>query len=165
MARRTMVGGALALSLTLTLAASAAAATVPRATLVKKADAICAAHNKQRAANPHPLPAFSNPATATAKQMKAAAPWFARSQAILKDEVTKVFALGTPSEPAARVAWKRLHVILTTVSVAGFGRAAEAARRGDAKAFTTEYVKASKFNAEEAKLGKALGLKVCGGDG
>ena len=162
MARKVVFGGVLAAALV--LASSAVAANVPRATLAKKADAICTAADKKRAQNPNP-PTFTDPRKATAKQMKASAPWFARSHAILKDEVTRVFALGTPSEPAARVAWKRLHTILTKVELPAFAAAIEAAKKGDGKAFMVEFLKGSKYDAEEAKLGKALGLKVCGGDG
>jgi hypothetical protein len=155
------LGGLIALAALLVAPAFSVAATMPRAALAKKADAICKMENKRRAANPHP-PKFSNPAKATPAQLKSAAGYLGRDLAITKDEVSRVFALGTPSEPAARTAWTRLQVVLTKDSLPAFAKAVADARKGQGKLVSADFAASSKFDAEQVKLQKALGLKVCG---
>jgi hypothetical protein len=152
-------------ALVLVLAATAAAADVPRATLAKQADAICKAEDVKRAEVSAAAPQFSNPAKATVKQLRAAAPWFVHARAIFANEVTRIFALGTPREPAARVAWIRLRVVLTKIVLPEFTSATAAAQRGDQKTFATQFTKLSKYGPEELRLQKTIGLKICGSNG
>ena len=142
-------------------AAFSSAGLVPRATLAQRADAICVMENKRRAANPNP-PKFQNPAKATSAQIKAAAGYFARDYAITVDELKRVFALGTPTEPAARVAWNRLHFVLDKESMPAFKHAVADFRLGDGKAVVADFAVSGKFDAEQTRLQKAIGLKVCG---
>lgn len=129
--------------------------------LVKKADAICRAENKKRAANPFPAPKFQNPAKATPAQIRAAAPYLARDLAITRDEIKRVFALGQPSEPTALRAWNRLRTILETKSIPNFAKAVRDLKTGNGKLDAADFATASKY-ATQTKLQKSLGLKVCG---
>jgi hypothetical protein len=138
------------------------AASVPRAVLVKKADAVCTAENKKRAANPYPAPKFQNPATATTAQLKAAAPYLARDLAITQDEIKHVFALGVPEEAAARTAWLRLKTVLVKYSMPAFAKAVRDMKAGNGKLVAADFANSSKYDAEQTKLQKTLGLKVCG---
>jgi hypothetical protein len=162
MARKAVFGGVLAS--TLVLSATAVAANVPRAKLATNADLVCSFENGKLAQSRNP-PTYSDPRKATVKQLKASAAWFARSYALKKDEIKRIFALGTPTEPAARVAWNRWHVLLTTVQLPAYAAAAAATKRGDAKGFVAAFSKAGKYSAEVAKLRKTIGLKVCEWDG
>jgi len=137
------------------------AASAPVATLAKKADAICTMENAKRAKNPN-RPKFSDPAKATVAQLKGASGYLLRDLAITRDEVSRVFALGTPNEPAAATAWQQLRTLLTAHSIPVFARAAAAAKAGDAKTVVAEFTAGDRYDAPEAKLMKQLGLKVCG---
>jgi hypothetical protein len=161
MARRSVRASGFALALLLLTCGGALAATLPRAALARKADAICKSENTKRAANPNP-PTFSDPAKATSAQIKSASGYLARDLAITRDEVKRVFALGTPSEPAARVAWLRLRVVLTEHSMPAFATAVADARRGNVKAVVADFKVSSRYDAEQVKLQKTIGLKVCG---
>ena len=158
--KRLCVSG-LALLASLLVVNASLAGTMPVPALAKKADAICKSENKKRAANPNP-PTFQDPAKATPAQLKRAGAYLGRDLAITRDEVKRVFALGTPSEPAARTAWLQLRTILTKDSLPAFAKAVAAAKRGDAKAVVADFAVASKYDARQVKLQKTLGLKVCG---
>jgi hypothetical protein len=162
MARTAVLGGVLAVALM--LSSAAVAKNVPRAKLAKDADFICSFENGKLVGNTHP-PTYSDPRKATVKQLKASAGWFTHAYALKQDEIKRIFALGTPSEPAVRVAWNRWHVLLTTVQLPAFAGVAAATRKGDAKAFVTAFSKTAKYTAEVAKLQKTIGLKVCEWDG
>jgi transcriptional regulator of met regulon len=162
MARKAVLGGVLAV--TLVLSSTAVAANVPRAKLATNADLVCSFENGKLVGIPNP-PTYSDPRKATVKQLKASAAWFARAHALKKDEIKRIFALGTPSEPAERVAWNRWHVLLKTVQLPAYAAVAAATKKGDAKAYMAAYVKAGKYSAEVAKLRKTIGLKVRDWDG
>ncbi|MBA3844465.1 MAG: hypothetical protein H0X39_17920 [Actinobacteria bacterium] len=123
---------------------------------------VCRAENKKRAANPYPAPKFTNPAKATPAQLKAGAPYLARDLAITYDEVHKVFALGTPEETAARTAWLRLKTVLVKYSLPAFAKAVADLKKGDGKLVAADFAKSSRYDAEQTKLQKTIGLKVCG---
>jgi hypothetical protein len=142
-------------------ATSASAATMPVKTLAKKADAICTMENAKRAKNPG-APKFQDPSKATAAQLKSAGGYLGRDLAITRDEVTKVFALGTPSEPAAAAAWAKLHTTLEDHLIAGFGKAVQAAKAGDKQRVIADFKAMNAYEGLENKLVAQLGLKVCG---
>ena len=151
----------LALALGTGLASPAMAAGVPRATLAKKADAICRAENAKLLHFKSAPPSFDEPGNATARQIRAGAGWFAESQALLLEENQKIFALGSPAEPAARTAWNRWHTLVTTVAIPTVKAVVAASRKGDTKAFAAAFAKAEKPSIEGQKLISGLGLKVC----
>ena len=159
MKRKLMVAGALAV--TLVFAATAVAANVPRAKLVRDADFVCSYENGKLMAAGVKLPTYEDPRKATVKQLKASAPWFARVYRLKKDEIKRITALGTPSEPAARVAWNRWIVLLKTVQLPAYAGVLAATQRGDAKGLIATFAKAEKYGPEATKLVKKLGLKVC----
>ncbi len=164
MARRTSgvaIGALLVAMLVAAGTGAAVAATMPVATLAKKADAICKMENLKRAKNPNP-PTFTNPAKATVAQLKSAAGYLGRDLTITRDEVKKVFALGTPSEPAAATAWRQLRVVLVQRTLPAFAKAVTAAKAGDAKAVVADFAVSDKIDATQTRLQKAIGLKVCG---
>jgi hypothetical protein len=163
MARKAVLGGVLAA--TLVLSATAVAADMPRAKLAYYTDGVCSLYNGKLMGYTGPLPKYSDPRKATVKQLKASAGWFAFSHALKKGEIKRIFTLGTPKEPAARVAWNRWHVLLTTVMLPAYAGVAAATKKGDAKAFVAAYSKAGKYSAEAHRLEKTLGLKVCEWDG
>jgi hypothetical protein len=159
--RGTALGGAIVIALAVIGASASQAATFPVATLAKKADAICTIENAKRAKNPNP-PKFANPAKATPAQIKSTGGYLARDLAITQDEVKKVFALGTPSEPRAARAWKQLRTVLVSESMPAFAKAVAAAKAGDVKAVVADFAAGSKFDATQTKLQNEIGLKVCG---
>jgi hypothetical protein len=159
--RSLVIGGTLFVGFAAIGSTASQAATLPVATLAKKADAICKMENGKRAKNPNP-PKFSNPAKATAAQIKSAGGYLGRDLAITRDEVAKVFALGTPSEPAAARAWSQLRVVLVKQSLPAFAKAVAAARAGDVKAVVADFAVSDKLDATQVKLQKEIGLKVCG---
>jgi hypothetical protein len=134
---------------------------MPVTTLAKKADAICKMENLKRAKNPDP-PAFTNPAKATVAQIKSAGGYLGRDHAITREEVKKVFALGTPSEPAAATAWRQLRAVLVQRSLPAFARAVAAAKAGNVQAVAADLAISDKLDATQTRLQKAIGLKVCG---
>jgi hypothetical protein len=159
--RSLAIGGSLLFGFVALGSATSQAATLPVATLAKKADAICTMENAKRAKNPNP-PTFSNPAKATVAQLESAGGYLARDLAITRDEVTKVFALGAPSQPAAAKAWAQLRVVLVHESMPAFAKAVAAAKAGDAKAVVADFAASDKLDATQTKLQKQIGLKVCG---
>jgi hypothetical protein len=160
--RRTLaIGGTLLVGLAAIGSTASLAATLPVATLAKKADAICKMENAKRAKNPNP-PKFTNPAKATVAQLESAGGYLGRDLAITRDEVTKVFALGTPSEPVAAKAWSQLRVVLVKQSMPAFAKAVAAAKAGDVKAVVADFATADKLDATQTRLQKQIGLKVCG---
>ena len=161
MARTRALGGLVALALTLAIASSSLAADVPRATLAKKADAICASANAKVLQFKSRPPNFDAPSNATAKQIKAGAAWFAESLPIVIEQNQKIFALGTPAEPAARTAWNRWHMLVTTVAIPSIKAVVAAAKKGDTKAFAAAFARAEKPSIEGQKLIRGLGIKVC----
>jgi hypothetical protein len=157
--RRIVLGGALAVGLI--VAPSASAGTVPIATLAKKADAICKADNASVAHFKHQPPNMDRLFVMTSKQLKATAGYWAEVLALSKSEVTRIFALGTPSEPAARKAWTRWHTLTTSYGLPFMESIAAAAKRGDMTALKKAFSGGDKQDAEAAKLIKGLGMKVC----
>ena len=160
MARKCVLAGVL-LVLALVYASSSVAAGVPRATLAKKADAICTAANAKLLHFKSAPPNFDEPSNATVKQIKASAPWFTESLALVLDENQKIFALGTPNEPAARTAWNRWHTLVSTVAIPEIKAVIAASRTGDTKAFAGAFARADKPSREAQKLIRGLGIKVC----
>jgi hypothetical protein len=149
-----MLGGVLLLALV--AASSAAAADAPRATLAKKADAICAADNAKLVKFKNKPPASDFLFSYTPKQLKASAGYWVEVQAL-----ATIFALGKPTEPAARVAWNRWKVLTTTYGLPFMATVVRAAQEGDVKAMRAAFSKGDKQDAEAAKLLKTLGIKVC----
>ena len=103
-----------------------------------------------------------NPARATPAEVERTAPTFAKSLALDKHELALVFALGSPSEPAAAKAWKRLHVLEYDIAFPIVEDIAAAAKRGDGKAIGADYKKLARYADESQKIAKTLGFKVCG---
>jgi hypothetical protein len=159
MRRRLVLGVVVVLACAFT--ASAVAADVPRATLAKKADQVCTSENAKLVTFKSPLPVWDDPNTATAKQIKASAGWLAESLVLVKEENARIFALGTPSEPAARTAWNRWHTLVTTVAIPMLTTVAASAKRGDVKAFRAAFASAEQRSAGVDKLIRGLGVKVC----
>jgi hypothetical protein len=157
--RSLMLGGVLLLALV--AASSAAAADAPRATLAKKADAICAADNAKLVKFKNKPPASDFLFSYTPKQLKASAGYWVEVQALAKQETAAIFALGKPTEPAARVAWNRWKVLTTTYGLPFMATVVRAAQEGDVKAMRAAFNKGDKQDAEAAKLLKTLGIKVC----
>jgi hypothetical protein len=157
--------GALAVAVAATVvvagATSAWAPTMPVNTLAKNADAICTMENAKRARNSG-APKFQDPGKATPAQLKAASGYLGRDLAITRDEVTKVFALGTPSEPAAAAAWTKLHTTLVDHLIGGFGKAVQAARAGDKQGVIADFKAMNAYEGLENQLVAKIGLKVCG---
>ncbi len=163
--RNRVLASACAAAFALVFAPGAAAGTMPVKQLVKKADAICRPDEAKLAKLPE-LPLWVlNPAKATSQQVKLAAPTFAKSLALNKHETALIFALGTPSEPAAAKAWKRLHDVLYDIGLPIAADVAAAAKRGDGKTIGADYKKLYRYALETEKLGKTLGFKVCGQSG
>ena len=157
--RTLLLGGVLLLALA--AASSAVAADAPRATLAKKADAICAADNAKLVKFKHKPPAPDFLTSYTPKQLKASAGYWLEVQALAKQEATAIFALGTPTEPAARVAWNRWKTLTNTYGLPFMATIVRAAQQGDVKGLRAAFSKGDKQDAEAAKLIKTLGIKVC----
>ena len=152
MARKAVVAGVLAVVLVFT--ATSPAANVPRAKLAHDADFICSYENGRLMAAGVSLPAYEDPRKATVKQLKASAPWFARVHRLKKDEIKRIVALGTPSEPAARVAWNRWIVLLKTVQLPGYAGVLAATQRGDAKGLLSAFAKAGEVRPRSDQAGE-----------
>jgi hypothetical protein len=158
---RLLTSGAL-VPMALALAVGAAtAAAKPAAVLVKQGDAICRADDAKRAHIPNP-PSFQNPAKATKAQLEAAAPYMTRDLAITKDEVRRVFAQGTPSEPAARKEWTKLRRVLTGQLIPTYARAIAAMKAGDHAGVVRAFQALDRVSASQNLLLAELGFKVCG---
>jgi hypothetical protein len=163
--RNGALASACAAALALVFATGASAGTMPVKQLVKKADATCKADEAKLGKLPE-LPLWVlDPAKATHAKVKLAAPIFAQSLALNKDELARMFAVGTPSEPAAAKAWKRFHVLLYDITLPIAEDVAAAAKRGDGKAIGADYRKLYRYAPETEKLSKTLGFKVCGESG
>jgi len=158
---RLLTSGAL-IPMALALAAGAAtAASRPAAVLVKQGDAICRTDDAKRAHIPNP-PSFQDPAKATKAQLRAAAPYMARDFAITEDEVHRVFALGTPVEPAARKEWTKLRGILTGQLFPTYRRVIAAMKAGNRSTVLREFQALDRVGASQNLLLAELGFKVCG---
>jgi hypothetical protein len=94
-------------------------------------------------------------------KQKATAGYCAEVVALAKSETRRIFALGTPSEPGARKAWNRWHMLTTTSGLPCLIGVANAAERGDTAALETAFSEGGKEDAGAAKLIKGLGMKVC----
>jgi len=137
---------------------SSATKQLPRAEFAQKADAICTASDKKLRTL---FPRF-NPATATKAQLTGAADGLASANAIVRQQVSQVSALGEPSEAAPKQAWHKLHASLESESLPAFQKMTDDARAGDAKAFTADLKQLGSLDAPEGKLAKIIGFKVCG---
>jgi hypothetical protein len=157
--RTLMLGGIVLLALA--AASSAVAADAPRATLAKKADAICAADNAKLVKFKNTPPASDFLFSYTPKQLKASAGYWVEVQALAKQETAAIFALGTPTEPAARVMWNRWKVLSTTYGLPFMATVVRAAQQGDVNGMRAVFSKGDKQDAEAVKLLKKLGIKVC----
>jgi ABC-type phosphate/phosphonate transport system substrate-binding protein len=133
---------------------------LPSAQFAQKADAICTLENQKRKA--FGSPPNVNPATASGKSLKALGDYLAKDSAVTKDEVARVSALGSPKDEPAKSAWPKLHTRLTTVGIPNYDAVVQAAQAGDTKRFQAEFKKLSAGDAEQTKLQKQIGLKVCG---
>jgi hypothetical protein len=159
------LASACAAALALVFATGASAGTMPVKQLLKKADAICKPDEAKLAKLPE-LPLWAlNPAKATHYEVKLSAPTFAKSLALNKHEAALMFAVGTPSEPAAAKAWKRLHVMIYDIGFPISEDIAAAAKRGDGKAIAADFNKLTRYGPESEKLAKTLDFKVCGKNG
>jgi hypothetical protein len=140
--------------------ASSQPTQLPRAEFVQKADAICTQGNEKRRAIKAKPPTF-DPAKGSAAQLKGIADFLAVNEVITRDEFTRVAALGGPKEADAKQAWLKLkanfNVILPLLP-----KVARAARAGDVKAFRADFGKVTAEGPANARLGKTIGLKVCG---
>lgn len=134
---------------------------LPSAEFASKADAICKATDKKLKAESGPPPRF-NPATATKAQLSGIVHFLTVQSQGIDDQVKQVSALGEPREPAAKKAWRELHSLLETKSIPALKSAAADARKGDAKAIQADFKTLSTQDAPQTKLGKIVGLKVCG---
>lgn len=152
------------LAVMLALAPVSSAQHVPRAKLVKDADLVCSYENGRLAQfKQADLPDTSiAPSKASPAQIKEYTKYLAWIQKILADRITRVFALGTPSEPAARVAWARWKVLETTVALPGYRAGLTAAKAGDGKALAAAFAKIERYNGEAKRLTRTIGFQVCG---
>lgn len=127
----------------------------PKAQVIAKGDAICRKYDKQ--SNQLFSSLKFNPAHASSAQLKKAAPLLAKQASILRTETGQVGALGAPDKDAAL-----FQKTISGAKQAGqdFGDAAQAARRGDTKAFKTAFGKLDANNS--SKLAKQFGFKTCG---
>jgi hypothetical protein len=142
-------------------AGSASAATMPAKALAKRADAICTMENGKRGKLPG-RPKFQDPAKATNAQLKAATPYLRGDLAITRDEISKVFALGTPSEPAAATAWTKLRATLQAHMIPVYTKAVEAAEAGNKAAVLAAFKTLDSYDGVENAYAKTIGFKVCG---
>src|SRR3954447_5154648 len=154
-----MVGGMVLLALV--AAPSAVAGDAPRAPLAKTPHAICGADNAKLVKFKHKPPASDFLTGYTPKQLKASAGYWVEVQTLAKQEATAIFALGTPTEPAARVAWNRWKTLTNTYGLPFMATIVRAAQQGDVKGMRAAFSKGDKQDAEAAKLIKTLGMKVC----
>jgi hypothetical protein len=152
------------LSAMLLAAGSAMAADVPKARIVRDADAICSLENGRLAQVKNP-PKYASAKDITPARLRLWAPWFKRWAALKRDESKRIGALGSPREPAARSAWRRWKMLVATVQVPAFANAATAASHGDVKRFTTAFGAAGRSDSEANKVAKLLGFHVCSWDG
>ena len=143
---------------------SAMAEDVPKARIVRDADVICSLENGRLAQVKNP-PTYSSAKDITPARLRHWAPWFKRWAALKQDESTRIRALGSPREPAARSAWRRWKTLIATVQVPSFAIAAAAAARGDVKGFTTAFGAAGRSASQAKKVAKLLGFHVCRWDG
>jgi hypothetical protein len=163
--RNGALASACAAALALVCATGAFAGTMPVKQLVQKADAICKPDEAKLAKLPELPLWFLNPAKATHDEVKLSAPRFAKSLPLIKHEAALWFAVGTPSEPVAAKAWKRLHVLLYDIALPIDEDVAAAAKRGDGKAIEADFNKLRRYAPEFEKLAKTLPFKVCGKHG
>jgi hypothetical protein len=160
MIRKLIFGGVLAC--VLAAAPSALAGDVPRATLVKKADAICKT-DKAKFDQIKNKPDTEKIWSWSPKQLKATAGFWADTLALARSESTQLFALGTPTEPAARKAWNRWHTLVRSYQLPQLALVAAAAKRGDLPAIYKSLTSEDSANKDDegAKVVKSLGFKVC----
>lgn len=158
MARKLAFGAVVLVALA--CVSTAVAADVPRATLVKNADLICSYENGKLVQLSFPK-GLDDPTKLTAKNLKASASYFTGSLALQQDAIRRFAKLGTPREPAVRVAWARYLTLQKTVEIPTLTDAISAAKRGDAKAFMASFMRVEKYSAEAHKLIKKIGLQVC----
>jgi hypothetical protein len=157
--RKLIFGGVLAV--VLVTAPGAFAGTAPRATLARKADAICRADNASIAHFKHKPPNLDKIWSFTPKQLEATSGYWDELVAVATHETTRLFALGTPSEPAARTAWNRWLALTTTYGLPFMKTVAAASKRGDLQAVRTAFSQGGSQDAEAAKLIKSLGITLC----
>ena len=140
--------------------AASAAATVPGVTLAMNADALCSQANVQIVRLPLPQ-GFDGKVDLTPQLLRAAAPYVASELAIERATTQKWSALGTPAEPAVRVAWERWIALYRTVHQPMLWRASRAARRGDVGAFISISRSIDARTGEARRLARTIGLGVC----
>jgi hypothetical protein len=145
----------------LAVGGTADAHSIPRAKLVKDADLVCSYENGRLVQYKGGLPRITNPAKATRAQLHAYGKYLAYSDHLLQDLVKREFALGTPTEPAAKTSWTRWHTLYTTILLPAYTAAVKAADAGDVKGVLTAFAAPQKYSGEAHKLAKVLGFKVC----
>jgi hypothetical protein len=141
------------------LASDAFAGELPAKDLVKKANAICAADSATVAHLKAPPDSFLF--TFKDKQLKAYAPYFDKVSSVAKAEYVKLFALGTPSEAAAKTRWSRWKTLVQTREIPLIDAVKAAADKGSIAAMKKAFTGGDKQDAEFEKLVQALGLKSC----
>lgn len=135
------------------VSAQAAAKQIPKAQLIKRADAICTKGNRHITLQP---PQF-DPAHPTADQLRSAAPFLHQLAHVIGGEVTAVRALGIPDPGAAafrRAMTESRHL------VHDMRAQARAARAGDVPAFLAASRRAD-ANTSGPQLAR-FGFRVCG---
>jgi hypothetical protein len=167
MGRRVVAVGALACALLPVFTGTGAAAArgdVPWVTVARGANVACLDYDKKIFKLPG-LAALSKVRSLkdfTPKLLtQSAAPFYAGEAALKQAMVSKWSALGTPKEPAYRVAWARWLTLWKTVQIPFALKAAAGAKAGDAKAFAASVAQAEAHGTEGKKLAKTLGFAVC----
>lgn len=145
-----VVAGIAAIVLASCGSSSSSSKTLPKAQFISNADAICARELKTVSA---PAPNF-NPSTASAAQIKSAAPFLRQQATAVHNTVNQVAALGKPDTDQALL--QRLLADGRTSAVE-LSAAAGAAAKGDKQAVLTTLSKTPDDNA----LAKRFGFKVC----
>lgn len=133
---------------------------LPQAEFVQKADAICTQTGIKRKAAGQP-PNF-NPATATKAQVTGSAKYLEAEATLTKDEIAQVAGLGEPKEAAPKQAWQQLRSELQDTTIPALQKAAEDAKAGSVEGFKADFKKLEAASPNQDKLGKTVGLKVCG---
>jgi hypothetical protein len=158
MIRRFAVAGMLALALV--TAGSAQASD----DFAGKADKVCAAANKQALAITAKIPPTADADPPPAYVKKVAKVW-GLLPPLLHREIARLDAVGQPSAPAARAAYKRWRTLMVTVGIPAFEKAVRGAQTGSAQKMNAPLVASQKYDAEMRRLAKVIGFKVCSWQG
>lgn len=127
-----------------------------KATVIRRADAICSQYNKSRSTIPQPS---VSPDQLSKSNIKQFTTFLDKSVPSLKAELAKLEALPNPKQDAAL--WKRT-LAGASSQVSAFDNARKLADSGNVAALKTALKTALSDVGNSSQLAKQFGLRVCG---